>query len=107
MSPLTPDKSRSAVVSCSLLVARCSFALFLIVLTGGCANNGGRESVPTLNPVPTVPSPAPVPAGNNFVWISKTGYEPVGRPAVTSCDNCNQIVEMNGDTRLDIELARR
>ena len=169
MNPLTPDKSRSAVVSCSLLVARCSFALFLIVLTGGCANNGGRESAPTLNPAPTGPSPAPVPAQrnlslfgtvyevtatgrapvpgvvieemtcdaaspgcqvntiqqtstdsdgayritglylgrNNFVWIRKEGYEPVGRPAVPTCDNCNQIVEMNGDTHLDIELARR
>ena len=30
MNPLTPDKSRSAVGVCSLLVARCSFALFLL-----------------------------------------------------------------------------
>ncbi len=44
---------------------------------------------------------------NNFVWITKSGYEPVGRPAVPTCDNCNQIVEMNSDTHLDIELARR
>jgi len=151
-----------------MLVARCSFALFLTVLTGGCGNNSG-VSAPTLNPAPTVPSPVPIPAQrnlslfgtvyevtaagrapvpgvvieemtcdaaspgcqvniiqhtttdsdgayrisglyvgrNNFVWISKEGYEPVGRPAVPTCDNCNQIVEMNGDTHLDIELARR
>ena len=159
----------SLVARHSLLVAGCSFAIFLIVLTGGCANNGDRQSGPTLNPAPTGPSPAPVPAQrnlslfgtvyevtatgrapvpgvvieemtcdaaslgcqvntiqqtstdsdgayritglylgrNNFVWISKEGYEPVGRPAVPTCDNCNQIVEMNGDTHLDIELARR
>jgi hypothetical protein len=47
------------------------------------------------------------PGRNNFVWITKEGYEPVGRPAVPTCDNCNQIVEMIDDTLLDIELARR
>jgi hypothetical protein len=46
-------------------------------------------------------------AGNeNYVWITKDGYEPVD-PEMPNCDNCNEIVEMNGDTRLDIELVRR
>jgi hypothetical protein len=44
---------------------------------------------------------------NNFVWITKEDYEFVGRPAMPSCGNCNQIVEMNGDTSVYIELARR
>ena len=46
-------------------------------------------------------------AGTTLSGSAREGYEPVGRPPVPTCDNCNQIVEMNGDTHLDIELARR
>ncbi len=46
------------------------------------------------------------PGALNFVWITKDGYEPVGMPPVPTCDNCNSIVTMIGDTELDIELAR-
>ena len=43
----------------------------------------------------------------NFVWITKEGYEPVGMRPEPTCDNCNAIVPIIGDTRLDIELVRR
>ena len=43
---------------------------------------------------------------NNFVWITKDGYEPVGMPRVPTCDYCNRILTIEGDTQLDIELAR-
>ena len=58
------------------------FALFLIVHTGGCANNSG-VSAPTLNPAPTVPSPALVPGQRNLSLFG-TVYEvtATGRAAV-------------------------
>jgi hypothetical protein len=45
---------------------------------------------------------------NNFLWITKDGYEPVGLPAFpTVCDDCNKILTLNGDTQFDFTLVRR
>jgi|SoiMethySBSTD1v2_1073268.scaffolds.fasta_scaffold02798_9 hypothetical protein len=44
----------------------------------------------------------------NFVWISKEGYVPTGPAADRfTCEGCDRIVTITGDTRLDIELVRR
>jgi hypothetical protein len=44
---------------------------------------------------------------NNFIWVSKAGYDVIGLPEMPNCDNCNAIVTLNDDTRLDFQVARR
>ena len=44
---------------------------------------------------------------NNFIWVSKAGYDVIGLPETSNCDNCNAIVTLNDDTRLDIQIVRR
>jgi hypothetical protein len=44
----------------------------------------------------------------NYVWVAKEGYraaDPI--PPLGSCDGCDRIVDIGGDTRLDIEVVRR
>ena len=43
----------------------------------------------------------------NFLWILKEGYAAAGPIPVQSCDWCDRIVTVAGDTRLDVELVRR
>ena len=44
----------------------------------------------------------------NFLWITKDGYKPAGpNEPFGSCDGCDRIVSVNGDTRLDIEVIRQ
>lgn len=45
--------------------------------------------------------------GENDIWVLKNGYDVDGPPPMRSCENCDAIVAINGDTRLDIELVRR
>jgi hypothetical protein len=48
------------------------------------------------------------PGRNNFVWIAKGGYDPVGMPAsLDVCDDCNIILTLAGDTEFDFSLARK
>jgi hypothetical protein len=44
---------------------------------------------------------------NNFVWVTKEGYDVVGAPSTPSCDNCNAIVPLSGDTRVDFRIVKR
>ena len=44
---------------------------------------------------------------NNFVWVTKEGYDVVDAPPTPSCDNCNAIVPLSGDTRVDFHIVRR
>lgn len=44
---------------------------------------------------------------NNYVWVSKAGYQADGVPEATPCDGCIRILTINGDTRFDIQLVRR
>lgn len=44
---------------------------------------------------------------NNFIWVSKAGYEVIGLPETSNCDGCSAIVTLNEDTRLDIQIVRR
>jgi hypothetical protein len=44
--------------------------------------------------------------GLNFLWVSKEGYVADG-PLPSSCDRCDRIVMVSGDTQLDVELVRR
>ena len=44
----------------------------------------------------------------NFLWITRDGYKPAEpNEPFGSCDGCNRIVSVNGDTRLDIEVIRQ
>ena len=44
----------------------------------------------------------------NYVWISKEGYQLINPMAPGTCpDNCDRTLTVNGETRLDVELARR
>jgi hypothetical protein len=44
----------------------------------------------------------------NFLWISKPGYQ-AADPIylVRSCDGCDRIVQVKGDTRLDVQVVPR
>jgi hypothetical protein len=44
--------------------------------------------------------------GLNFLWVLKEGYVADG-PLPSSCDWCDRIVMVSGDTQLDVELVRR
>ena len=43
----------------------------------------------------------------NFLWVSKEGYVAGGLLPADSCDGCDRIVTVSGDTQLDIEVVRR
>lgn len=44
---------------------------------------------------------------NNFLWITKQGYDVVGLPPIATCDHCNTTVTLDGDTQFDVQLVRR
>jgi hypothetical protein len=44
--------------------------------------------------------------GDNYIWITKEGYQPEANPPKPTCDYCNLIVTVEQETRLDIELVR-
>jgi hypothetical protein len=44
---------------------------------------------------------------NNFVWVTRDGYDVVDAPPMPSCDNCNAVVPLSGDTRVDFRIVRR
>jgi hypothetical protein len=46
-------------------------------------------------------------AGENDIWVFKNGYDVDGPRPMQSCENCDAIVAINGDTRFDIQLVRR
>ena len=41
----------------------------------------------------------------NFLWMSKEGYK-AADPIPGSCEGCDRIVAISGDTRLDVEVVR-
>ena len=43
----------------------------------------------------------------NFLWVSKEGYVAGGPVPAVSCDGCDWIVTVSGDTQLDLEVVRR
>ena len=43
----------------------------------------------------------------NFLWVSKEGYVAGGPVPAVSCDGCDRIVTVSGDTQLDLEVVRR
>jgi hypothetical protein len=43
----------------------------------------------------------------NFLWVSKEGYVAGGPLPADSCDRCDRIVTVSGDTQLDLEVVRR
>jgi hypothetical protein len=45
--------------------------------------------------------------GDNYIWITKDGYAVVGMPEMPACDNCNRILSLTADTRLDAAVVRR
>jgi hypothetical protein len=45
--------------------------------------------------------------GLNFIWVSKDGYVAGGPLPADSCDRCDRIVTVSGDTQLDLEVVRR
>jgi hypothetical protein len=44
---------------------------------------------------------------NNFVWVTRDGYDVVDAPPMPSCDSCNAVVPLSGDTRVDFRIVRR
>ena len=45
--------------------------------------------------------------GLNFLWVRKEGYVAGGPLPAESCDGCDRIVTVSGDTQLDLEVVRR
>lgn len=80
------------VMSCNAVSTGCLYNVFVRTTTDG----NGYFSLPGLYG-----------GKNNFVWVYKEGYEPVGMPPIGTCDHCNQVLTLSADTRFDVEVARR